>query len=238
MKQVIFVHDGVEYNTKINYNRRAKRVIFRVNGDELSITAPVGVSKAEIGRLLEENAGWIRERIGKRAKFENGVNVLFLGKPYKLHIIHNEWARAEEIGNQIVLFSPFPDDEEYNRSLYIEFLRHRAKVFLPEITAKMYPLVEALGADKPRITVRRARTRWGSCRSGSSDISLNIFLMNMPVECIEYVILHELVHILHPNHSAEFWNTLEKLMPDYNQRKEYIKNNIETEIMVIKDDIR
>lgn len=234
MKCVIFTHDSVEYKVNIRYRSNVRKITFRINNGEINVIAPSALPTAEIERLFKENFSTLKEMIDKRVKFENGANVVFLGKEYKLHIIKNDWTRVEEIDEKIVVFSPEPDNEEYNKAIYIEFLRHRAKVFLPEIVAKMYSLVEKLGADKPIISIRRAKTRWGSCRKGSSVISLNLFLMNMPVECIEYVVLHELVHIIHADHSREFWNTLEKLMPDYKKRKAYIDKNLKTEIMVTK----
>ncbi len=73
-----------------------------------------------------------------------------------------------------------------------------------------------------KIGFRKNKTRWGSC-SGRNNLSFNIYLAKTPVEFIEYVVVHELAHIKHKNHSKEFWQLVEKFMPDYKLRQNMIK---------------
>ncbi|TVR75006.1 MAG: DUF45 domain-containing protein [Marinilabiliales bacterium] len=87
-----------------------------------------------------------------------------------------------------------------------EDLRLRARACLPGRTAM---LAKEHGFTFRRVTVRRSRTRWGSC-SAVNNINLSIFLMNLPEHLIDYVILHELVHTVHKNHSGDFWALLDK----------------------------
>jgi predicted metal-dependent hydrolase len=86
-----------------------------------------------------------------------------------------------------------------------EALRERAKAYLPDRTAV---LAREHGFSYRRVSIRRSRTRWGSC-SAANNINLSLFLMQLPGHLIDYVILHELVHTVHKNHSAVFWKCLE-----------------------------
>lgn len=72
------------------------------------------------------------------------------------------------------------------------------------------------------VKFRKNRSRWGSCNS-QNVINLNYFLMKLPIESIEYVIVHELAHIKHKHHQKEFWKTVEKYMPDYKKRIKMMK---------------
>lgn len=96
-----------------------------------------------------------------------------------------------------------------------KFLRERAKEILPEKVRYYSPLI---GAVPNRITITGARTRFGSC-SGKNNISFSFYLMRFPEEAIDYVVVHELCHIIHHNHSKEFYNEIEKILPDYKKRK-------------------
>ncbi|MBR3767700.1 MAG: M48 family metallopeptidase [Clostridia bacterium] len=98
-------------------------------------------------------------------------------------------------------------------------LRKKAKEILPE---KVDYFSSLIGVKPIRITVTGAKTRFGSC-SGKNAISFSFYLMRFPEEAIDYVVVHELCHILHHNHSKEFYNEIEKILPDYKERKKLLK---------------
>ena len=81
----------------------------------------------------------------------------------------------------------------------------------------------------PRIHIRSMDTRWGSCLPQKAIITLNRHLLEMPVSCIEYVVLHEFCHFLYPNHSKDFYAILSTLMPDWQQRKKLLDKNAQFE---------
>ena len=72
------------------------------------------------------------------------------------------------------------------------------------------------------MTLRKQKTRWGSC-SSKGGLSYNIRLMSAPIEVIEYVVLHEVMHLIYFDHSKAFWNAIAKVMPDYKTRQSYLK---------------
>lgn len=105
------------------------------------------------------------------------------------------------------------------RSVIVETLRREAKDYLPQ---RVYKLALQYDLDVGRVSVRNAKTRWGSC-SSQNNISLNIHLMRLPDELIEYVILHELVHTKHKNHSRQFWEYLEQISPGAKEKDRSLK---------------
>lgn len=95
---------------------------------------------------------------------------------------------------------------------------YQEKIFR-EICDEIYPLFEPYGVAYPQIKIRRMTSRWGSCQPTRGIITLNSRLIEAPRSCIEYVVLHEFAHFIHPNHSKDFWNLVAHFMPDYKKRK-------------------
>lgn len=124
---------------------------------------------------------------------------------------HRAWLeKAIEAGKRL---PELPDAREQ------EILRRKAKQLLP-------PLVEhwakIIGVQPSSFRVTSAKTRFGSC-SGRNGLCFSLFLMQYPPEAVEYVVVHELCHILHHDHSAAFWAAVERYLPDYRSRKKLLK---------------
>ena len=94
----------------------------------------------------------------------------------------------------------------------------QVEVFLT-ICKEIYPLFKPYGVKYPLIKIRSMKSRWGSCQPQKGIITLNSNMIAAPREAIEYVVLHEFAHFIHPNHSKDFYGLVEKLMPDWKQRK-------------------
>ena len=96
----------------------------------------------------------------------------------------------------------------------------KAREIIPPLVAQYS---EKMGLFPSRLSFRKNRSRWGSC-SSKNNLSFNTQLAQTPPEFIEYVVVHELAHILHKNHSRDFWRLVERYLPDYKERKELVRN--------------
>ncbi len=103
----------------------------------------------------------------------------------------------------------------------IRALADRAKDVIPQRVAHFAPLV---GVTYGRITIRNQRTRWGSC-SGKGNLNFNCLLMLAPPEVLDYVVVHELCHRKEMNHSPRFWAEVARVLPDYQQRRRWLKEH-------------
>ena len=88
-----------------------------------------------------------------------------------------------------------------------------------ELCERVYHAFEAKGIKYPTVKFRRMRTKWGICRPERGELTFSYMLAAAPVECIEYVVYHEFTHFIHPNHSKAFYESLERLLPDFKERK-------------------
>jgi len=102
-------------------------------------------------------------------------------------------------------------------------LRFEAEDMVADALEKTYFKVKPYGVRIPEVRVRYMTSRWGSCIVNKGRVWINIYLAKLPPKCMEYVMLHELVHFIHPNHSADFYAMLEKLMPNWKEYKELLK---------------
>ena len=95
-----------------------------------------------------------------------------------------------------------------------------------EILDEFYPLFVPYGVKKPKLRVRTMKSCWGSCLVNKGIITLNRKLLMKPRECIEYVVVHELCHFIHPNHSKQFYGFMELFMPDWKERKARLNKSL------------
>lgn len=125
-----------------------------------------------------------------------------------------DWARAQIERQQARNAAHPPRSSEE-----IAVLRRRAKAEIPPLVSLW---AGRIGVEPTAITVTAARTRFGSC-SGKNRLSFSLYLMEYPPEAVEYVVVHELCHILHHDHSAAFWQEVARYLPDYKARRQLLR---------------
>lgn len=104
------------------------------------------------------------------------------------------------------------------------YTKEQCLALFMQVSDRVFPLFEdLLGGQKPQIKVREMKTRWGVCHPAKRTITLNTRLAEKPPEALEYVVLHEYVHFLHPNHQEGFHAEMARLMPDYKQRRKLLR---------------
>ena len=112
-------------------------------------------------------------------------------------------------------------------------LKQKAQAYIPE---RVEYFANIMGVDYGRITIRKQKTRWGSC-SGKGNLNFNCLLMLAPPEVIDYVVIHELCHRKEMNHSRAFWREVEKVMPDYKKSVLWLKNQGSMLIGRLREDV-
>ena len=116
--------------------------------------------------------------------------------------------------------------------VYQDFLKQTAKDVLSDISDMIFLRVQSILTKKPKILIRRMSSSWGVCHPDKGSITLNSELIHYPVEFIEYVICHEFIHMVEPNHSPAFYAQLRKVMPDYKRRIDLIETSNEKQYLM------
>ena len=153
----------------------------------------------------------------------SGEKIRFLGEELHLLVEAALIEEVEKIGQ--FLFLRVKDTSDFKRKERVMKKWISAKqieVFL-EICKEIYPLFQPYGVKYPLVKIRTMKSRWGSCQPQKKIITLNVRMIAAPREAIEYVVLHEFAHFVHPNHSKDFYGLVEKLMPDWKERRELLQ---------------
>lgn len=175
---------------------------------QISLNVPTKISMKKVENFLESSLGWLRKTYPKILAQKNATKtneISYLGQSFELII--DESANAVSVG----LFSIIAP----NKAELQNFLDNKAKELMLGMISHFAPLI-----NKPinHISFKHMRTRWGSCNSKKGYINLNLDLISKKVEFIEYVVLHELAHLIHANHSKDFYALIATHMPDYKKR--------------------
>ena len=198
------------YEFEIKESKKAVKYLRLKVGQsgEISLSIPLRTKENHILEFLEKNLEWLRKTSAKikaknSAKNENQVE--FLGLNYELIIDKNV------SGVSIELFSI----KAASKADFRRFCDEKAKELLNASIARFAPLIA-----RPinHISFKHMRTRWGSCNKAKGYINLNLDLITKKKEFIEYVVLHELAHLVYANHSKDFYALISKHMPDYKAR--------------------
>ena len=225
-EQQLSLDETFDYHIK---RQRRKTIALHVLADAtVEVRAPKRVPKYEIVDFVEQRSDWIVEQrrmaLDKLAlvpAFHHGQYHYYLGEQYPLHII--EGARAKVSFSDSVIVVTVKDK---NSSVQIEkamdrWYRQEAVAIYEERLFACFEVFPDWFQDKytmPEITVRKMRRRWGSC-SSKGEVTLNLSLIKMPVECIDYVITHELSHLEEFHHGNAFYRLLAHVMPDWRERE-------------------
>ena len=213
-----------------NINLRIKpgQVIY-VSADK---RVPVGVIEAFIRSkevfILEAFERIEKNRENKEAGRETGYNtgdeITYFNRKLGLKIVKASKESVKASGESIYIFVKDVDDRAKKENLLKKWELTLAKEVFTKVIDCYYPAFKALGVAYPKLSIRAMTSRWGSCKPNGGKITLNLELLHKPKECLEYVVVHELAHFIHPNHSKDFWNLVENMMPDYKKRKDILND--------------
>ena len=198
----------------------------RPNGEAI-LTAPKSASDEHIKFIIKKRAKWIVQKRAFFASFNtpekedvSGEDFKYLGRSYRLKVVQSRQERVRLQRGYLELFVKDKSDLERKRNLVYEWYHEKAMLYFFNILQEFNKMVKQ---DIKSVKIRQMKTRWGSCNPYKSYINLNIELIKKPRVCIEYVVFHELAHLLYPNHSKKFYDYLTLYIPDWQKRKEILE---------------
>ena len=198
----------------------------RPNGEAI-LTAPNSASDEHIKFIMQKRVQWIAQKRAFFASFKmpqkeyvSGEDFRYLGRSYRLKVVQSKEERVKLQRDYLELFVKDKSDLKRRENLIYEWCHEKAMIYFFNILQKFNKIVKQ---DIKSVKIRQMKTRWGSCNPYKSYINLNIELIKKPKSCIEYVVFHELVHLLYPDHSKKFYDYLTLYMPDWQKRKEILE---------------
>lgn len=190
------------------------------------IDAPLQAADPEIRLAVTRRLAWIhrrlvevesRKRLLTPREYVSGETVLYLGRRYRLKVVSTQLEHSVRLRGGYLEVSVSNRSPEVVREELEKWIRNRAHEVLPQRLAKIAERLKWVKV-KPLISIRRMSRQWGSC-SPKGRIALNVDLMRVPTQCIDYVLLHELCHLKAHNHGPSFYRLLDSHLPNWRQIK-------------------
>ena len=214
---------------EIIYDRRRKRLMIQVlPGGKVVLKAPLGTPKKQLNSFLEQHAGWIAEKRTLMAKvaepaqalrFVQGELLWLAVRQYPLHLAGK--GPKELVFKQRQGFSLAKSQQKNGAERLEAFYREYTR---KEVTAIAERYANKWGLQVKSIRITGAKKRWGSC-SQQNSLNFSLRLAMVPPEALEYVVVHELAHTRHHDHSQAFWTFLGQMLPGYEIQRSWLKQN-------------
>ena len=190
------------------------------------VSAPRSASDEEVRSVVARRIDWIKRQQAKIAaqppsvfpRYASGETHFFLGQPYRLEVVERNGRSSVVVqsASSLVVHLRHRSRRDEREQALREWYRDKLKEMIPPLVDQWQPL---LGVTVAAWGVKRMRTRWGTCNIGARRIWLNLELAKHPAECLEYVVVHEMVHLLERRHNARFKTLLDAFLPDWRERQ-------------------
>ncbi|SFV89766.1 Putative predicted metal-dependent hydrolase [hydrothermal vent metagenome] len=193
---------------------------------EVEVVAPLDASSIEIDNIIKKKKFWLYKTINKtkeklpnklKKEYISGELFWYLGKRYRLDVCQCEHQGLKFQYNKFILNYKDRDNAE---QLFKEFYTSRAK---EKLTPQVAKYAKQMGVQYNKVKFLEMQKRWGSCTS-AGNIILNTHLIKAPMYVIDYVIVHELAHLIEFNHSPKFWNIVKTQIGDFEDHKSWLDN--------------
>ena len=225
--------DGV--TTQIKRNKRRKTISFEViPGSIVRVLVPDNIGDEYLEKVIQNKSSWIHEKVQEANKillsqkdreFVSGEAFPFLGKEYRLKLVKDlNLPSTISDGRFLVTLPPGVDEEDCSlviKARILAFYKSQAVVKIQEIVDRFSAKI---GVRPNSFDIRDYKKSWGMCTK-DKEIFINWRVIMAPISVINYVVVHELCHLIHPNHSKEFWSLVKSQINNVEESKKWLKYN-------------
>lgn len=219
-----------DYSVEVTWKKMKKVRLKVFSNGEIKLSVPFDTPGKWVYEFIEKKKSWIEKKINvfektkpieKEEHIVSGSSTRILGRQMIIQVVtSNKKGIVVEDGTLIVYTTGMQQieiDKQFNN-----WWQKQSKLYFKSVLDRLYPIIGKHNVPMPSICVSRMQTLWGSCSRKLCKINLNYYLFKASVSCIEYVILHEITHLLYPYHDKDFYNFLTIHMPDWQERKKQL----------------
>jgi predicted metal-dependent hydrolase len=222
------------HKMNINITRKSTKYIrmsLDMSNNSLNISAPKFLSDVKIYEFIKSKESWVQKKLVNQTsltslqfQIEDGAELLIWGKVYKINLINNEELKDQFYLDELSKILNINSAKIKNIDKIASHLNQYFNGLLENYISSIIPTwTQKLNVTPSKITLKTAKSRWGSCNTYSKNIMLNSKLIHLKPELIEYVLMHELVHLLEPSHNKRFHRLCDQHMSDYRLRVKEFK---------------
>jgi predicted metal-dependent hydrolase len=223
----VSLSNGTIINIEVIRSKRARHISLKANLRGFYAVVPTTTDEPDIAKFVESRNGWISNTVSYFEKLTRGLDprliqqdkLLLLGTPYDLQVVKDRYSYVivSENLNRITVHSP--DKQSYREAIFnfyreqtSRILNERLRFFSSKLNLEYFN----------RISIKYQRSRWGSC-SFKKNLNFNVMLSALPHDVVDYVIIHELLHLLELNHSRKFWTLVRLNHPRYFENRTWLR---------------
>lgn len=215
----------------VKRTNRVKTATIQIESGKLVVSVPSRLSDSKVDALIASRSEWIEKKISDQysklpkatTEFVSGQGLMYLGRNYRLKVYRSGVGTTGLRNGRIEVWVPdktISSQDTIKGMVEIWYKTRAAEKFKERV--RHYEKV--VGSHATSIAVKDMRTKWGTC-TALGRVTLNWRLILAPIRIIDYVIVHELCHLLYHDHSRKFWSAVMRVMPDYESRKHWLKTN-------------
>lgn len=236
--EVVYGDENIQFFIE---RKNIKNINLKVRPDSsVRVTADEKVPVDFIKSFVKSKARWIlnnkayfnKVKVEERSdkEFVSGESIKYLGRQYRLKVIEDDKEEVKYFRGYIYLYTKDKEDISKKKKLFEKWINIKCEIIFGKVFDDMYNKIYKYGILKPTVKIRTMKSRWGSCVIDKQLIILNRELIKAPKYCIEYVVLHELVHLIYNEHNNEFYHFLSSIMPDWKERKRILDEEVIMEL--------
>jgi predicted metal-dependent hydrolase len=215
----------------VKRTNRVKTATIQIESGKVVVSVPSRLSDSKVDALIASRSEWIEKKISDQfsklpraaTEFISGQGLMYLGRNYRLKVYRSGVGTTGLRNGRIEVWVPdktISSQDTIKGVIEIWYKTRAAEKFKERV--RHYEKV--VGSHATSIAVKDMRTKWGTC-TALGRVTLNWRLIFAPIRIIDYVIVHELCHLLYHDHSRKFWSAVMRVIPDYESRKHWLKTN-------------
>jgi predicted metal-dependent hydrolase len=216
--------DDLDIHVQVSDQRRTVRLTVERDGSVTAVVPP-GLNRLALDKAVRAKRRWLYEKLAERRalgqwrpprQFVSGEGFSYLGRSYRLLLVDEATAPVRLLRGRLELRRDCVEDAARHLTRWYRRTGH------PWLRRRLEPWADRMDVQVAELRVLPLGYRWGSCRP-DGRVNIHWATMQLPPDLVDYVLAHELAHLMRPDHSTEFWRLLERAMPDYQTRRERLR---------------
>lgn len=222
--------DGNGFIAEVIRTNRRKSADIRVQDGAVSVIVPIATSPEKIDQLLATKRRWIKEKLtlhqestpASSKEYVSGEAFAYLGRNYRLKVEKGNFAPVKLINGRLLVTLPQGSEQPHMvRNALVRWYKRQAQ---NKLTDKVERFAPTVGVAPAGVSIKTFRSRWGSC-TARGKLEFNWQIMMAPNRMVDYVVIHELCHLIRHDHSPEFWREMGRVMPDYQACRDWLREH-------------
>lgn len=221
---------GFDYIIRLSARKSAS---IEVRADGVRVCAPHRATQKELKRWVGTKAAWIREKLEQQQErlqqipqrsFDEGAQWPFMGELLSLTLQTGHKSSAQRVGDRLLITLSRRSSKAAAEQVESALQNWYQQQALAVLTEKSTRASRQLHTQYRSIRLRRTKSKWGHCTI-HGDLQFNWLIMQAPESVIDYLVIHECCHLIHHNHSRQYWQLVARLLPSYPQAKQWLNDN-------------